>query len=170
MAELSAREGKLERAESYLQDVMRVAPDDPRTAEELIAVLRAEGKTEQARKLTQEWLGRFPQRYFLLEQVEKPDLRHLGDDAERVLNIAAEYMRLGLYSQALAVLSRNYPPAVADESEPGVLPPQASDGGLLPWVLPRQAGPIRRNGFQRGTRPSTELRFPQPGGRYRGFD
>jgi tetratricopeptide (TPR) repeat protein len=124
LGELSARQGKLERAEFYLQEVMRVAPGDLRTAEELTAILRSEGKSEQALKLTQEWLGRFPQQYFLLEQIGKPDLHHLGDDVERVLNIAAEYMRLGLYSPALEVLSRDYPPAVADESEPGALPPQ----------------------------------------------
>jgi tetratricopeptide (TPR) repeat protein len=124
LAELSAREGKLNQAEFYLQEVMRVAPDDLRAAEELTAVLHAESKAAQANKLAQEWLAKFPQRYFLLEQVGKPDLRHLGDDAERVLNIAVEYMRLGLYSPALDVLSRDYPPAVADESEPGALPPQ----------------------------------------------
>ena len=124
LGELSVREGNLDRAEFYLQEAMRAAPDDLRTAEELTAVLRAARKTEQAHKLAEEWLARVPQRYFLIEQAGKPDLNHLGDDAERVLNIAAEYMRLGLYSPALEVLSRNYPPAVADESEPGALPPQ----------------------------------------------
>ena len=47
-----------------------------------------------------EWLARFPQRYFLLEQLEKPDLHHLGNDTERILNVASEYIRLGLYSRA----------------------------------------------------------------------
>jgi tetratricopeptide (TPR) repeat protein len=124
LGELSAREGNLSQAASYFQEVMRVAPDDLRTAEESIAVLHADSKTTQADKLAQEWLARFPQRYFLLEEVQKPDLRHLADDAERVLNIAAEYMRLGFYSRALEVLSRKYPAAVADETEPGALPPQ----------------------------------------------
>jgi tetratricopeptide (TPR) repeat protein len=123
LGELSARESNLAQAEFYFQEVMRVAPDDLRTAEELTAVLRADSKTSQADKLAQQWLTRFPQRYFLLEQVGKPDLHHLSDDAERVLNIAAEYVRLGMYSQALEVLSRDYPPPVADESEPGALPP-----------------------------------------------
>jgi len=124
LGELSAREGNLGKAESYLQEARRVgALDDLRTAEESTAVLRAEGKTSQAANLAQEWLARFPQRYFLLEEVQKPDLRHLADDVERVLNIAAEYMRMGLYSRALEVLSRNYPAAVADETEPGSLPP-----------------------------------------------
>lgn len=123
LAELSAREGNLKQAESYLQLAADAAPNDLRIAEELVAVLRAEGQKEKSQKLAQEWLARFPQSYFLLEQVGKPDLRHLADDSDRVLNIASEYMRLGMYSEALTVLSRSYPAAVADESEPGQIPP-----------------------------------------------
>ncbi|HZP17961.1 MAG TPA: DUF5107 domain-containing protein [Terriglobales bacterium] len=124
LAEMSAREGNLQQAEAYLREVSRVAPDDLRTAEELVAVLRAEGKTQDSEKLGRTWLDRFPQSYFLLEEAGKPALQHLANDTERVLNVASEYLRLGMYSQAIAVLSRNYPPAVADESEPGALPPQ----------------------------------------------
>lgn len=123
LAELSAGSGNLGQAESYLRSARHAAPDDPRVAEELAAVLEAEGQKEEARSLANEWLARFPQRYFLLEILGKPDLQHLGDDAERVLNVASEFMRLGMYSRALEVLSRNYPPAVPDESEPGVLGP-----------------------------------------------
>ena len=110
-------------AESSLEEANRAAPDDLRTGEELSAILRAKGETDKSKKVARDWLVRFPQSYFLLEQDGSPGLRHLGDDAERVLNIASEYMSLGLYSQALDVLSRHYPPAIADESEPGVLPP-----------------------------------------------
>jgi len=124
LAELSAREANLSQAESYLREASRAAPDDLRTTEELVAILTAEGKVEESHKLAQESLARLPQRYFLLEQLERPDLHHLADDAERILNVASEYMRLGLYSRALAVLSRSYPPAAADQSEPGALPPQ----------------------------------------------
>jgi tetratricopeptide (TPR) repeat protein len=123
LAEFSAREGNLKLAESYLELATDAAPEDLRSAGELIEVLAAEGEKEKSQKLAQEWLARFPQSYFLLEQIGKPDLHHLGDDANRVLNVASEYMRLGMYSQALEVLSRNYPAAVADESEPGQLPP-----------------------------------------------
>src|SRR5579862_6324137 len=111
LAELSAREGNLKQAESYLQLAEDAAPNDLRTAEERVAVLRVEGQREKSQKLAQEWLARFPQSYFLLEQIDKPDLHHLADDAERILNIASEYIRLGMYSQALTVLSRNYPSA-----------------------------------------------------------
>jgi tetratricopeptide (TPR) repeat protein len=123
LAELSAREGNLKQAEAYLQGVNQAAPDDVRSAEELAAVLRAEGEKERSQKVAQQWLTRFPQNYFLLEQVGRPDLHHLANDAERVLNVASEFVRLGMYGQALEVLSRNYPPAIADESEPGALPP-----------------------------------------------
>ena len=123
LAELLAREGNLKLAESYLRVASDAAPNDPRAAEELTAVLRAEGQKEASQKLAQESLARFPQDYFLLEQAGKPDLHHLANDADRVLNLASEYMRLGMYSQALEVLSRNYPTSVADESEPGQLPP-----------------------------------------------
>jgi tetratricopeptide (TPR) repeat protein len=124
LAELSAREGNLRQADDDLHSVLRSAPDDMRTAEELSAVLSAEGLKENARELASEWLLRFPERDFLLEQVGTPDLDHLGNDSERVLNIAAEYMRLGMYAQALEVLSRKYPATVPDESEPGALPPE----------------------------------------------
>jgi Tfp pilus assembly protein PilF len=123
LAELCAREGNLAQADSYLHLVLRFAPDDLRAAEELSAVLVAEGQRDKARNLARQWLFRFPERYFLLEQAGKPELHHLGNDAERVLNISAEYMRLGMYARALEVLSRQYPAAVPDESEPGALPP-----------------------------------------------
>ena len=123
LAELSAREGDLKRADSYLRLALEVAPDDPRTAEELSAILVAEGQQENSRKLAEESLAQFPQSYFLQEQAGRPDLHHLGNDAQRVLNVASEYMRLGMYSQAVQVLSREYPRAVADESEPGQIPP-----------------------------------------------
>ncbi len=123
LAELWAREGDLQKAGAYLQLATDAAPDDIRAAEELIAVLGVQGQKDKARQLGEGWLARFPQNYFLLEQVGRPDLHHLANDANRVLNIAAEYMRLGMYSQALDVLSRTYPASVADESEPGQLHP-----------------------------------------------
>ncbi len=123
LAELSGGEGKPSEAESYLRDAARSAPDDMRVAEELSAVLAANHKNEESQRIAQRWSLRFPENYFLLEQLGKPDLLHLVDDAQRVLNVASEYMRLGLYSPALEVLSRKYPPAVPDQTEPGTLPP-----------------------------------------------
>jgi tetratricopeptide (TPR) repeat protein len=124
LGELSAQEGKLNEAESYLKEAMHSAPDDMRVAEELSAVLGAYGKNEESQQIATRWAAQFPEHYFLLEQIGKPDLPHLADDAERILNIASEYMRLGLYSRALEVLSRKYPAAVPDQTEPGALSPE----------------------------------------------
>lgn len=123
LAEFSARAGNLNQAETYLQLALSAAPNDLRTAEELIAVLRTEGQQEKSQKLAEDWLVRFPLSYFLLEEVSRPDLHHLADDTDRVLNVASQYVRLGMYSQALGVLSRDYPPMVADESEPNQISP-----------------------------------------------
>ena len=124
LGELSAREKNLNQAENYLEQTRRSALDDLQAAEELVAVLRAEGKTPQAEKLEQALLPRAPQDYFLLEEVGKPDLQHLADDSERLLTLASDYIRLGLYDRALEVLSRKYPAPAVDQSEPGSLPPQ----------------------------------------------
>jgi Tfp pilus assembly protein PilF len=124
LGELSARENNLNEAEYYLEVARRSAPDDLRAAEELVAVLRAAGKRPGADKLAQEPLTRSPLDDFLLEDVRKPDLQHLADDSERLLNVASEYMRLGLYARALEILSREYPAPAADQSEPGSLAPQ----------------------------------------------
>jgi tetratricopeptide (TPR) repeat protein len=51
-------------------------------------------------------------------------MRLLAADPERVLNIAGEYIGLGLYRRALDVLSLEYPAVPADESEPGAVLPQ----------------------------------------------
>lgn len=124
LAELSAREGNLNEARSYLEQIRASAPDDPRITEELVAGLQAQGKPQEAKQLAQQALLRAPQDYFLLEELGKPDLQHLAADSERVLNVASEYMRLGLYGRAIDVLSREYPAVPADQSEPGTLPPQ----------------------------------------------
>lgn len=51
-------------------------------------------------------------------------MRMLAADPDRVLNIAGEYMRLGLYRRALDVLSGEYPSVPPDEAEPGAVLPQ----------------------------------------------
>ena len=124
LGELQARQSALEQAEDSLAKSLQSAPDDLRAAEELEAVLRALGRTEDAEKLASEWLARFPLSGFLHEELGKPNLMHLAADPYRVLNIAAEYARLGLYRRAVEVLSREYPLPKSDQSEPGEVLPQ----------------------------------------------
>jgi tetratricopeptide (TPR) repeat protein len=123
LGELAARAGDLASANSWLADALHSGPDDLRTAEELAAVLNARGKINEARSLAADWYRRYPTSYFLAEVLSTPQIEHLAAEPERVLNVAAEYMRLGLYEPALAVLSRNYPHVDAGEMEPGAVAP-----------------------------------------------
>jgi tetratricopeptide (TPR) repeat protein len=123
LAELSAREQKLDQAKFYLSSALQSAPNDLRATEEFAAVQKALGTEEQAHVPAEESLRRFPLSDFLRNEVGKIDLQHLANDHSRILNIAREYMRLGLYRPALEVLSRQYPEPRPDESEPGVTSP-----------------------------------------------
>ena len=124
LGELRARQGRLLDAQKNLTIGLQSAPEDLRNAEELTAVIRALGNTESANKLAGEWLARFPLSDFLGEEIGKPNLEHLAADPYRVLSVAYEYARLGLYRRAIEVLSRRYPAVKADESEPGSVLPQ----------------------------------------------
>jgi tetratricopeptide (TPR) repeat protein len=124
LGELRARQGALQDAENDLTVSLQSAPEDLRTAEELSAVIRGLGNTERANKLASEWLARFPLSDFLSEEIGKPHLEHLAADPYRVLNVASEYARLGLYRRAIDVLSRKYAAVSADQSEPGSVLPQ----------------------------------------------
>jgi len=124
LGELLARENQLEKAEHYLNEALRVQPSSQRAAEEVLAIRRALGQEQPARELGSQWLRQYPLSHFLREELGNPDLPALGADAYRVLGVSAEYMRLGLYRKALAVLSRTYPKSAADRSEPGSLLPQ----------------------------------------------
>jgi tetratricopeptide (TPR) repeat protein len=124
LAEMQARLGALKQATESLTISLQSAPEDLRAAEELAAALRAVGRTKDGEKLARERLARFPLSDFLREELGKPNLVHLGADPYRVLNLASEYARLGLYHRAVEVLSREYPALTADQSEPGAVAPQ----------------------------------------------
>jgi tetratricopeptide (TPR) repeat protein len=123
LAELSAREQKLDQAKFYLSSALQSAPSDLRAAEELVAIEKALGLEKQAHAPAQESLQRFPLSDFLRDETGSADPQHLANDQSRILNIAREYMRLGLYRPALEVLSRSYPDPSRDESEPGAISP-----------------------------------------------
>jgi tetratricopeptide (TPR) repeat protein len=124
LGELKARQNKWKESEEFLRTAVQSEPEDLRAREELSAVLRAAGKKEEADKITGEQLTRFPLSDFLREEMGKSDLSHLAADPHRVLSVAFEYARLGLYREAVKVLSREYPAVGADRSEPGAVLPQ----------------------------------------------
>ena len=123
LGELLARAGDLSGAELHLDAAVRAAPDDARALEELVAIKNASGKSQEGLAIAQRGTALFPLSYLLKEELGNPDLKQLANDATRVLNLATQYLRLGLNQRALTVLSRNYPTAPADQMELGAPPP-----------------------------------------------
>ena len=125
LAELRARQGDLGVAANLLHVATEAQPASVRAAEELEAVVRAQGMHLQADELAQHGLAANPTGDFLKADMGAPDLAHLAADPYRVLRVAAEFMRLGLYAQASNLLDRNYPAVAPDQSEPGAVLPQS---------------------------------------------
>ncbi len=161
LSELLAREGHLAEAERDLDKSLRAQPDDLRTAEELVAIRHAAGDKNGARTLAVQWLSRYPLSYFLREETGDPDLPSLGADPYRVLNVATEYMRLGLYHPALEVLSQKYPASPSDRSEPGSVLPQ--DHPLVAYYrayCKEKLGLVAAEDYAAASRLSTSYVFP----------
>ena len=167
LGELLARSGDLVGAEHHLSEALRTAPNDLRVREELVALRQAVGKSEEARTLAREGLTRFPLSSLLREEIGDPDLAHLANDAGRVLSLAAEYMRLGLYQKAVLVLSRKYPPPVADQSEPGALAPEKHP--VVAYFLgycKEKLGLSAADDYSRASKLSTAYVFPSTAEEY----
>jgi tetratricopeptide (TPR) repeat protein len=123
LGEMLARDGDLDEAERHLSEAVRAAPDDVRAIEELVAVKIASGKVEEGKTLARQGIALFPLSYLLSEELGEPNLKQLANDTIRVLNLAAQYMRLGLYQRALTVLLRDYASPQLDQTELGALSP-----------------------------------------------
>jgi len=123
LGEMLARDGDLDEGERHLSEAVRAAPDDVRAIEELVAVKLASGKIEEGKTLARQGIALFPLSYLLSEELGEGNLKQLANDTIRVLSLAAEYMRLGMYQRALTVLSRDYPSPQPDQTEPGALSP-----------------------------------------------
>jgi tetratricopeptide (TPR) repeat protein len=161
LGEQRAKEGDLKGAASYLSDAMAAEPSNFRAQEELEAVLRALGEREESDRIANQGLSADPMSDFLKEDSGKPDIEHLAADPYRVLRVAAEYMRLGLYQKALEVLDRTYPQVNADESEPGSVLPQKHPLVLYYAAYCKQKlGADAPGNWQAGSELSTSLVFP----------
>ena len=161
LAELRARSGDLKGAASYLNDAMAAEPANFRAQEELEAVLRASGDRQESDRIANLASTADPMSDFLKEDTGKPDLEHMAADPYRVLRVAAEYMRLGLYQKALQVLDRTYPQVNADESEPGsVLPQKHPLVHYYAAYCKQKLGADALGNWQAGSELSPSLVFP----------
>jgi Tfp pilus assembly protein PilF len=161
IAEWSSRHGNIQRAQKFVAESLAAAPDDLRAFELQVALTAASGDTQAATKQARLLLQEFPNSEFLREEAGNPDLAHLSADPYRVLNIAAQYVRLGFYAKAITVLSRGYPSVPADQHEPGIQPPQ--DNPLVAYLLGycrEKSGKSGANDYARASKLSTLYVFP----------
>jgi Flp pilus assembly protein TadD len=124
-----ARGGKIGDALERLRQAPALPGFPLRAGRMEVALLRTAGKTAEANQRLSYWLAIDPIDSFL-EWERAPGqpgaalARHLAADPERVLDIADQYLSLGLYKDALAALDRTWPAVPANETEPGAVLPQ----------------------------------------------
>jgi tetratricopeptide (TPR) repeat protein len=130
LAALSAREGRVNDALELLGRAGVDAPDAVRARAFEITLLRSSGRVDAARARLED-LQRFDPTNSLLRHervlLGTPDeslWRHLAADPERILELVIDYMRIGQYQDALALLSRKYPAGADVVSEPGMPRPE----------------------------------------------
>lgn len=129
LAGLEAKAGNRYKALNMIQEVVSKRPELARAGGLEVALLRATQRKADAVRRLAYWHRHDPASSFLrYESIllgrSDPDLlAHLAADPERILEIATDYMRFGLYEDALDVLSRQYPSGAGVIGEPGVLHP-----------------------------------------------
>jgi tetratricopeptide (TPR) repeat protein len=161
LAELQARRAAWQQAKDSLKESLQSAPEDLRATEELTALSRTLKNGAEGEILAGERLARFPLSDFLREELGEPNLAHLAADPYRVLNVASEYARLGLYHRAVEVLSREYPAPQADQTEPGTI--AAQNHPLVVYFrgyCREKLGESAANDYLQASRLSTAYIFP----------
>jgi tetratricopeptide (TPR) repeat protein len=167
LAALESREGQRERALRIVQELVTNRPDLIQPGGMGVALLRALRRQAEARKRLGFWRQKDPTCSFLRYEAlrlganDPSLLTHLAGDPERILEIAADYMRFGLYEDALDVLSRQYPSGSEVVSEPGTLHPSSYPlityyRGYCRYAL----GKDGRADFEAGSRMPTSFVFP----------
>jgi tetratricopeptide (TPR) repeat protein len=129
LAALDARGGDLAGAYSRVRRALQDAPGATRLLGVAAMLTRAQGRLPDARSLLVTARAADPVDVFLRWEAHRawaPDsalLRELAADPERILGIATEYLRFGLWGEALAVLSASYP-TEGVVTEPGMSRPE----------------------------------------------
>lgn len=139
LAFIAARAGDYQRALKLTESLQADPGRYARIAGIRAALLRRMGNKEAALNEVKRGLKLAPEDALLryegrLAGIDDPALwSYLAGDAERVLNIADEYMRLALWEDALGCLARDYSNSNPHFYEPGAVPPQ--DSALAAYYL-----------------------------------
>jgi len=131
LAALESRTGSRARALSLVEEALQDRPDLTRAGVFELALLRILGRQADARKRLLYWQPQDPTSSAIRYEATKsgaPDamlLAHLAGDPQRILEVAINYINLGLYADALKVLSQKYPTGPDVISEPGMPKPDS---------------------------------------------
>jgi tetratricopeptide (TPR) repeat protein len=131
LAALESREGRYERALETVQEVVRAQPDLIRAGGMEVSQLRALGRQADAKERVTHWMQKDPTSSLLRYEATRLGasdatlMAHLAADPERILEIAADYMQMNQFKDALDVLSESYPSGPEVVSEPGAPHPSS---------------------------------------------
>jgi tetratricopeptide (TPR) repeat protein len=101
-----------------------------RCIEDAVALERVNGESGRASQLATASLAKYPTSSFLRNELSilgHPDshlYQHLAADSNRILDLVVQYNRLGLYSDSLTLLSKQYPGVAPLQREPGAPTPE----------------------------------------------
>jgi tetratricopeptide (TPR) repeat protein len=129
LAALDARAGDLAGAYARVRRAMQDAPGATRLNAVAAMLMRTQGRVPDSRSILTTARAGDPVNPFLRWEAHRawaPDtllLRELAADPERIIEIATEYLRFGLYREALDVLSVNWP-TTGVVAEPGMPRPE----------------------------------------------
>ncbi|MGW8178906.1 MAG: hypothetical protein ACWGQW_09115, partial [bacterium] len=129
LARLWSRREMWDRALGLIHRLLDESPRTLRAGYLEVALLRRTGDSTKAAERLDYWRRIDPPNSFLrnegvlLGAQDESLWHHLAGDPERVLELAAEYMAMGFYEDALQLLSRSYPSSSLYQ-EPGAALPQ----------------------------------------------
>jgi tetratricopeptide (TPR) repeat protein len=167
LSRLDARQGRRAAALARLQALTSESKDAIRAGALEVALLRALSRDAEARARLRHWLSLDPtsnllrHEAVLLGTADDALWSHLATEPERVLDVATEYMGLGLYPDAVALLERRYVRDGVEIPEPGsVLPQEHPLVGYYRGYVREKNGASPSADFEAASKLSTRYVFP----------
>jgi tetratricopeptide (TPR) repeat protein len=168
LGRLRAREGDLDGALAEIQAAIRERPGSVRAGIFEVILLRRLGRRDAAASRLAFWRREDPTSSTLRNEAvtlggSDLDLwRHLAGDPQRVIEAAVDYMEVGAWDDAVALLERRYPTGEGVHREPGMPAPQ--DHPEVAYYLGYCRDRLGQSGlaaFEAASRMSTAYVFPQ---------
>jgi tetratricopeptide (TPR) repeat protein len=131
LAALEARRGERRAATATLSQRPAVTAESTRAGGTLVALWRAQGEPARAKALLASLRQEDPTSNLLrveatrLGQADPALWPHLAADPERIIEVAVDYLRAGLYADAVEILGHDYPSGPGVVSEVGMPRPEA---------------------------------------------